>query len=180
MKTRYRVRRQTRYERLKAVHFLPVEAASLSSLRTLNYLEIRQMIQTRKNQFNAFQKRAYNKGWSKVKSKQEWLAYLKRWYKRQGFLKHKTDQRRKNEPWWQWFQAVSDKLPPESRYTKLRESRRRARRKKAAMTVGERVNISKWINELTRAIHSETDIETKKQHILQRDRLRLLLRGNRT
>jgi len=173
VKTRRKFRERMRYQKLRDAGFVSVEADGLARVRSLNYIEIRRMMKTRQSMFNDFKMLASWESWSKARRKREWERTVIQWYREQGYLKHETVSGIKHAPWWAWFQAISDKLPEEQRYTALR--RQRIRKRKNKLNMADRGRISKWINELTASIKAARDYETKRQFRLQRVKLRKLL-----
>lgn len=177
---RYGGWRKTHYRKLRDSHFIHEEAHELSRLKRLDYKEIKPMRKEREAMWKDFDQEANGKGWGKWRRNKEWRSLVQDWYAAKGYMSKKekiggwTFAEKLWKDVWFWFDAESQKLPDEKRYSNDQSSLRKKgvgpkEKLVKAKREAQQAHNQRWIDGLMRSVSREP--EKDKQLTSQAQRL---------
>ena len=183
-----RRRKQRLYNDLVRAYFLPGEARELASnLKGMKKVhEIRVMIAERSRLRKRFVRHAVQEGYTSKEFSRQWHKAVESWYKtaaikwqirwekwHRGRGDRVLKKRDLKSLLWKWFGHTKSELPPDLQY----ETPKKERRKQQDFVVKDKVQVSRWINELnTKIADPATSPEQRKQFRQQVKNLRESLR----
>ena len=177
---RYGGWRKAHYYKLRESHFTHEEAHELSRLKRIDYKEIKPMRKEREAMWREFDREVTGKGWGKWRRNKEWRSLVQDWYAAKGYMSKKE----RIGGWvfaeklwkdvWFWFDAESQKLPDEKRYSNDQSSLRKKgagpkEKQVRARREAEQARNQKWIDDLMRS--SARNPERDEQLTAQAQRL---------